>query len=801
MVRLLLFVMSLWGCSTPLTEGDPRAVYNQGAQALSQGDYDGAIALLQQAREQAGTDGELRHQAAYNLALAYSQKAGALENCADELQGEVTQLPESCVGLVTPISAGGTDTGSAAVEWPGQRNVWEQALSNYNQSTAWFQDALRIEPNDEDARTNLEIAYKRRLQVSDQLNAGQDGIESRLDSLLESTRAHRDLTRQLATQVDATGDSVEPSSYRRDFDSMAIQARTLKADASIILGLATDEIMVLEALVEEQRSPEQQMRLGQLTQLERHLNRGRDDLAHSRRSLNDLDINPALNRIEDAVRYISRAREQLFDPLTVLQNLAAEQSQLMQQTVGLSRARSAEMVDEAQGVRVPGWLNGPFLSRFQNGIEERTTEMYLRFAATGEQTLEAEASLQEQMQLSQIQSATPLLQTASEQMAWVETALDEERWESALPAETEALNALSQAIERFADVKTLINLAHQLQVEMVEVLSPSEEPDSESSAERAQWLRESLVQNQDRMQRLEALLPLDQQQRMSEMQQAGEGSTEEQMAQLAERYGQAERYRQAAVQALIDMEQALRMSSSTSVVEESLPSALSSQSQMVEPLQPALAALEAINQLRLLFLEHIIEYLEELYHNQSKTRDETAALEDEPYENLHGQLAVQQGQQGRHQELAQSLIEALQARADAAAQQEPSGTGPDFEGAYSAMSEADEMMSESLRLMQEVQEGAGGMSHSLEPTLEAQQEVLDSIQEAIQALQPPPPPEEQDSEDNQDSQDSQGGQPEAEEMSPQEAQRRLQAAREREAERERQSAEAAVSSESVEKDW
>ena len=210
MVRLLLFVMSLWGCSTPLPEGDPRAVYNQRAQALSQGDYDGAIAFLQQAREQAGTDGELRHQAAYNSALAYSEKAGALENCADELQGEVTQLPESCVGLVTPISAGGTDTGSAAVEWPGQRDVWEQALSNYNQSTAWFQDALRIEPNDEDARTNLEIAYKRRLQVSDQLNAGQDGIESRLDSLLESTRAHRDQTRQLATQVDATGGRCRP---------------------------------------------------------------------------------------------------------------------------------------------------------------------------------------------------------------------------------------------------------------------------------------------------------------------------------------------------------------------------------------------------------------------------------------------------------------------------------------------------------------------------------------------------------------------------------------------------------------
>ena len=54
------------------------------------------------------------------------------------------------------------------------------------------------------------------------------------------------MTRQLATQVDATGDSVDPSSYRRDFDSMAIQARTLKADASTILSVTTDETMGLE---------------------------------------------------------------------------------------------------------------------------------------------------------------------------------------------------------------------------------------------------------------------------------------------------------------------------------------------------------------------------------------------------------------------------------------------------------------------------------------------------------------------------------------------------------------------------
>ena len=98
------------------------------------------------------------------------------EQCAGELQGESAALPEVCVGWLDPVSTGGSDTGTAVVEWPTQRDVYEMAILHYNQSTSWFQDALRIEPNDDDARTNLEIAYKRRLRVSDQLNAGQDGI-------------------------------------------------------------------------------------------------------------------------------------------------------------------------------------------------------------------------------------------------------------------------------------------------------------------------------------------------------------------------------------------------------------------------------------------------------------------------------------------------------------------------------------------------------------------------------------------------------------------------------------------------
>ena len=54
MFRLLLVLFALWGCSSHVAESDPRVVYNQGSEALVQGDYDGAIAWLQQAREQGG---------------------------------------------------------------------------------------------------------------------------------------------------------------------------------------------------------------------------------------------------------------------------------------------------------------------------------------------------------------------------------------------------------------------------------------------------------------------------------------------------------------------------------------------------------------------------------------------------------------------------------------------------------------------------------------------------------------------------------------------------------------------------
>ena len=110
--------------------------------------------------------------------------------------------------------------------------------------------------------------------------------------------------------------------------------------------------------------------------------------------------------------------------------------------------------------------------------------------------------------------------------------------------------------------------------------------------------------------------------------------------------------------------------------------------------------------------------------------------------------------------------------------------------AYAHTSTAQTAMSDAIELLTQVQQEEGGVSHDPQPALEFQQEAMESLMAAIQALQPP----QQNPDQGEDEQDQQ------EQMSKQQAERRLEAAKEREAERakKRQEASGTVP---VEKDW
>ena len=81
---------------------------------------------------QAKSDSELRQHAAFNLALGFAKKAIALE-----------------------------------------AEVQDEAARTYQQAASWFQDAIRINGNDQDARRNLEVVLELQL-LADKRSQGEN---------------------------------------------------------------------------------------------------------------------------------------------------------------------------------------------------------------------------------------------------------------------------------------------------------------------------------------------------------------------------------------------------------------------------------------------------------------------------------------------------------------------------------------------------------------------------------------------------------------------------------------------------
>ena len=107
-----------------------RARYNLGLEDLENGDFAGAAEAFLGARDDARGDPVLRYRSAFNLGLALAAQA-------DGSDGEAL----------------------------------EETIETLRSSAAWFSDAARLAPEeDEDARVNLEIVLRRIQQLADQLN-------------------------------------------------------------------------------------------------------------------------------------------------------------------------------------------------------------------------------------------------------------------------------------------------------------------------------------------------------------------------------------------------------------------------------------------------------------------------------------------------------------------------------------------------------------------------------------------------------------------------------------------------------
>ena len=119
-----------------------------------------------------------------------------------------------------------------------------------------------------------------------------------------------DESRGLSVTITESGDGADPSGRRSTFESLAVQARTLQAEATFVLMRSNNEIGVIDNKIEDERTDEEKLRMAQLTALNVHLTNGRDDIAAARRRLRQLNITDALTSLVAAVQDLV-AQEQL----------------------------------------------------------------------------------------------------------------------------------------------------------------------------------------------------------------------------------------------------------------------------------------------------------------------------------------------------------------------------------------------------------------------------------------------------------------------------------------------------------
>ena len=744
----------------------PRGRYNAGLDHLGTGDSQAAAEAFLAARDDAGPDPELRYRAAFNLALALA-------------------------------------TGVAPDTPP------EEAIEALRRSAAWFNDAVRLAPaDDDDARINLELVSQRILALADQLNEG-NRLEARLDRLIDDQRGLRDAVRRLLAEVEAEGAGTEPIGFKNDFDGLASRERRLMAEVGESIDLAVEERLYIEQLPEEQRTTEQRSRAYQLLGVTDYLERARQSLSDSRRLLRRLAGERAHRRADAALAEMKRAREQLLDPVAVLKAVVRDEMALIDHTRALAAFGAGVRLDATR----PPWLTSAHLADRQEDAAVRTGGVLGHFEAVAASEPadegEGEKDAGQARMMRAVATATPILTDGLAAMREAISALETSEVDAAIPDQDRALRALGDAIEQFAGVRDLIELAYAGQQGIIGLLTPDEDSPvaTLSATERTTAIAGIADANTARLTRLEGLLEEDAEAAARTQGEASQGDEDDaQRAREAEaqRFALAEELRAKAQDGLLDLTgEVARLGEGAGDVENARAAARTT--------------LDALVELRRLFFT-IVEHLRELHAEQAETHDTTATLQfegsaDAP-EDLPGDLGYTAERQSTHAALADALAAALAQQADATATAQTADVAAQAPGraasgdpAARLAEAADEVrkaggrMQSAAAALTDAVGRSSAMTPELEPALGDQTAAIEHLENALRALSPPS--ENQPGEDSGGQQQQAQAQPqtsEDEEMSQRQALRRLQAIRDREAERQQRRQDDAVS-QPVEKDW
>ncbi len=765
---LLVLFLSSWGVACRGTvQSTARSRYNHGIDLMAQGELDGAERAFLDARDEARGDQPLRYSAAFNLGMLHVRKADELE------------LSDAA-----------------------------KAIAELDQAQHWFQDAARVLSDEMDARANLQIVARKRQVLADQINQGKNGLEARLERVIQDERALRDQIRGLMQVIGEAGTEAEPLAFRDAFANLATAERVLMAEAGTISDLAGDELAGLDGQDPKEMQQQDLIRQMQLRGLDSYLQSARVAIDDARRALRKLDSARSHLRATAALAHLKRAREQLLDPVTALKGVAQDQNELLAHTGHRFKlgkqvlAMPGETKEEAQ--KIPSWLSPAHLSERQVDALERSSEVLARFQAAGTAPPPEDPSSvdpQTARMLAMAAQAVPFLAATVAAMEKARDSLSADSLDPAMTHEGEAMRNLLRAIEYFSELRNLIELTYAEQQGVVAMLDPETaaaipELAKMPTEERASESLKATERNVDRLLRMTALIQEELAKAEAEAKQAGQEAPES----LAQTYEAAEKFRASAAEKLAQAQSTL----------ESIAAGQKLAADAVSPLELSRGAQKDLEELRRIFYS-IIEHLKELHRDQSETYDQTGtaqAAEDEERASAVPRLSQSQT---KHAALTEALAQALEAQADAAgASEDPKAAAEaeKFAGAAAELRSALEPLRSAATSLAQAAEDITNMSVDLSPALEDQPVGIEHIAAAIALLEPPQEQEqeqdEQDQEENQDEQEQQEQQEQEQqqEVSKQQAERRLQEIRDREAERQRDREKAqAVPGGGVDKDW
>lgn len=410
----------------------PREDYNLGLEKLAAKEFDVAQTALSSARNRAGTDGELRFRSSFNLGWVEAGRA----------DGKLKSDPK-------------------------------EALAGLNRAAAWFREAIALRKDHEESRHNLEVVLGKALVLADQLaQSGKGDVAAAMDALVQ---VQRGFVEELVHLVEGKkeGDAVDTGGKQayRDFSARQLEIMAQEESVGTMAGLELENIRKKK---ENERTPQEGMRLHQLELVQDDLHQARERMGQARGTLRSYQGGRAFHKAVAALAELKKGRERLLE-------LPARLEALLKDGLELSRFTAMGPALDAAGQLHPVWLTLELLQDLQSVILERSKTLHQEIQAgkasggnDGGKITPVEETLKE---------AEPVMQKVVNHYSQALTFLKDSDQTKALEEQRQALLALSRVRELFLAIKGLIELAWQDENRILVSLKPGQTLSQDESRE------------------------------------------------------------------------------------------------------------------------------------------------------------------------------------------------------------------------------------------------------------------------------------------------------------------------------